>query len=127
MKWIAIFMSVLCLSGINPASADDDHRFPMDLHDLGLTKQQHRSVEEAMKEYQYSYRRFHHKSEKIQEEINALFLNSPFDADAFRSKSLERERGSIEIQTRLFERIHAILTPEQKRRFVRHLEEWDSE
>lgn len=111
---------------MNPVYADD-HRLPMDLHDLGLNKQQHRAVEDAMKEYQHSYRRYHHQSEKTQEELNALFLDPTFDADKFRAKSLEMEKASVEIRTRLFERLHTILTHEQKRRFIRHLEEWDIE
>jgi len=124
MKRIAFVMLLMFL--INTAYADD-HRLPMDLHDLGLSKQQHRAVEDAMKEYQHSYRRYHHQSEKSQEELNALFLDPTFDADKFRAKSLEREKASVEIRTRLFERLHTVLTPEQKRRFIRHLEEWDSE
>lgn len=127
MKWITIVLMIFSLSGINTVFADEDHRFPMDLHDLGLTKQQHRSLEEAMKEYQYSYRNHHHQSEKTQDEIKALFLSPTFDTETFQAKSLEIQRGSIEIRSRLFERIHAILTPEQKRRFARHLEEWDIE
>jgi len=124
MKRIAFLMLLMFL--MNPVYADD-HRLPMDLHDLGLSKQQHRIVEEAMKEYQHSYRRYHRQSEKAQEELNALFLDSSFDAEKFRTKSLEREKASVEIRTRLFERLHTILTPEQKRRFIRHLEEWDIE
>lgn len=127
MKWITIFIMFISLLNLNFAFADDEHRFPMDLHDLGLTKQQHRSVEEAMKEYQYAYRRFHHQSEKTQEELNVLFLNPSFDSETFRAKSLELERGSIEIRILLFKRIHTILSPEQKRRFIRHLEEWEIE
>lgn len=128
MKWVAILVAAVCLVSLSPANADDDeHRFPMDLHDLGLTKQQHHSVEEAMKEYQRAYRRYHHQSEKTQEELNALFLEPAFDAESFRAKNLEMERASIEIRTRLFERLHTILSPEQKRRFVRHMEEWEIE
>lgn len=127
MKWIAIFVTLIFLSSTNSVYADDDHRFPMDLHDLGLTKQQHRSLEEAMKEYQYAYRRYHHQSERTREELNALFLNASFDSETFRAKSLEMQKGSIEIRARLLERIHTILTPEQKRRFIRHLEEWEIE
>lgn len=127
MKWIAFFVLLISLLSVTTAFADDDHRFPMDLHDLGLTKQQHHSVEAAMKEYQYAYRRFHHQREKTQEELKALFLNPSFDSETFRAKSLEMERDSIEIRIRLFERIHTILSPEQKRRFIRHLEEWDIE
>jgi Spy/CpxP family protein refolding chaperone len=123
MKWIIVLVMLISLS----AYGDDDHHFPMDLHDLGLTKQQHRIVEEAMKEYQYSNRRYHQQKEKSQEELNALFLNPSFDVEAFRTKNLEMEKASIDIRARLFERLHAIFTPEQKRRFTNHLEEWDSE
>lgn len=126
MKRIGFLLTLIFLIGMNPSYADD-HRLPMDLHDLGLSKQQHRSVEEAMKEYQLSYRRYHHQSEKSQEELNTLFLDSTFDAELFRTKNLEMEKASIDIRTRLFERLHAILTPEQKRRFIRHMEEWDIE
>lgn len=126
MKRIVFLLTLMFLIGMNPSYADD-HRLPMDLHDLGLNKQQHRFVEEAMKEYQYSYRRYHHQSEKTQEELNALFLDPTFDAQTFRAKSLEREKASVEIRTRLFERLHTILTPEQKRRFIAHIKEWDIE
>lgn len=123
MKWIIIFVMLISLS----VHADDDHRFPMDLHDLGLTKQQHHVVEEVMKEYQYSNRRYHHQNKKSQEELNMLFVSPSFDSEAYRTKSLAMEKASIEIRARLFERLHSILTPEQRRRFAHHLEEWDSE
>jgi protein CpxP len=124
MKWILVLAMLLTLSAYGD---DDNHRFPMDLHDLGLTKQQHRVVEEAMKEYQYSNRRYHHQREKDQDALNALFLSPSFDSESFRAKSLEREKASIEIRARLLERLHSILTPEQKRRYIHHLEEWDSD
>lgn len=123
MKWIIIFVMLISLS----AYGEDNHHFPMDLHDLGLTKQQHHIVEEAMKEYQYSYRRYHRQNDKSQEELNALFLNSSFDSETYRAKSLEREKASIEIRVRLLERLHPILNSDQKRRFISHLEDWDSE
>jgi len=127
MNRITVLIMILFLSVAYNASADDDHRFPMDLHDLGLSKQQHRLVEEAMKEYQSSYRSYHHHSKKAQENLSALFLSPSFDSETYRTKSLEEEKISIEIRVRLFEKLHAILTPEQKRLFVRHLKEWDSE
>jgi Spy/CpxP family protein refolding chaperone len=127
MKLINIIITLIYLACINPVYADDKHHFPMDLNDLGLSKQQHHSVEEAMKEYQLSYRRYHHQSEKTQEELNLLFVGSSFDSEMFRAKSLEMEKASIEIRARLFERLHTILTPEQKRRFIRHMVEWDIE
>lgn len=124
MKWIIVVLIVFSLSAYGD---DDHHRFPMDLHDLGLTKQQHRLVEEAMKEYQSSYRRYHHRKEKDQDALNALFLSPSFDSETFRTKSLEREKVSIEIRARLLERLHGVLTPEQRTQYIHHLEEWDSD
>ena len=127
MKWILTLLATLFLLGLNPLYGDEDNRFPMDLSDLGLTQQQHHFVESAMREYQLSYRRYHHQSEKAQKEINALFLASTFDEKSFVSKNLEIQKSSIEIRTQLLKRVHTILNQEQKRRFVHHLEEWDIE
>lgn len=121
-------LAVIALLAFGTAHADDDRsRFPMDLGDLGLSPKQHKSVEAAMREYQHAYRRHHRQSEKTHEELTLLFLAPSFDEEAFRSKNMEIARASAEIRTKLFGRLHAILTPEQKRRFSRHLEEWESE
>lgn len=126
MKWLIIVMVIVL--ACNPSSAEEDsHHFPMDLHDLGLTSQQHKAVEGAMREYQQAYRNYHAKSEKTRKELNVLFLKSTFDDESFRVKNLEMERASIEIRVRLFSHLHTILTPEQKRRFIRHMQEWDVE
>ena len=127
MKWILTFITTLFLLGLNPLYGDDDNRFPMDLSDLGLTQKQHRVVESAMREYQLSYRRYHHQNEKVQKELNALFMAQTFDEKSFQSKNLEIQKSSIEIRTQLLKRVHTILNQEQKRRFVHHLEEWEIE
>lgn len=127
MKSILIFVTALFFLSLSPLYGDDDNRFPMDLNDLELTQQQHRLVESAMREYQLSYRRYHHQSKKAQKELNALFMAPTFDEKSFESKNLEIQKSSIEIRTQLLKRVHTILNQEQKRRFVHHLEEWDIE
>lgn len=127
MKWLIILiMSVLF--GVNSSYADgDEHRFPMDFRDLKLSSEQYRAVKEAMKEYRHAYHDYRLKSEKAQNRLNELFLNPIFDEAAFKANSLDLRCGSIPIQTQLFSRIHSILTLEQKRRFVRHMKEWEVE
>lgn len=113
---------------VNLSYAEEEaHRFPMDLHDLSLTSQQHKAVESAMREYQHAYRNYREESEKRRQELNLLFVQPVFDEESFRAKNLEMGRASIEIRTRLFSRLHTILTAEQKRRFIRHIQEWDIE
>jgi Spy/CpxP family protein refolding chaperone len=106
---------------------DDHHRFPMDLDDLRLTSQQHQAVKEIMREYQNSSRLYHKQNAKTRLELNALFLNPTFDENTFRLKSTERQISSVEIQTRLLKKLHAILTPQQKQQFIHHIQEWEIE
>lgn len=128
MRGLGAVMAALALILSTALFADDDsHRFPMDLHDLRLNPKQHHEVEAAMKEYQKEHRRFHRQNEKIEEEIRILFLNPVFDEKTFQTKHIEMARASAEIRTRLFARLHSILTPEQKQRFIRHMEEWEIE
>lgn len=127
MKRLRFLITAMLLI-VNLSYADDEaHRFPMDLHDLSLTSQQHKAVESAMREYQHAYRTYHDQSEKTRQELNLLFVQPTFDEKSFYTKNMEMERTSIEIRTRLFSRLHTILTPDQKRRFIRHIQEWDVE
>lgn len=125
-KPIQLIATVSLLCTLSFADGEN-HRFPMDLPDLGLTSQQHKAVETAMKEYRQAYRIHHRSREKTQQELNALFLQPTFNETVFRTKMMDIQNGSIEIRTRLFARLHGILTPEQKRRFLRHVEEWEVE
>lgn len=128
MKWFLVLATILSF-----AFAESYHHqeaqalFPMDLHDLKLTPQQHKAVENAMKEYQSAYRRYHRQNDAVQEELNAIFADPQFDPSRFQTKSMEIEREAITIRTQLFSRLHAILTPEQRKRFIHHLREWEIE
>lgn len=127
MKRSIILIALLSLSFNSSCADEKSHRFPMDLHDLKLTSQQHKEVEKALKEYRHAYRIQHIQNEKTRQELNRLFVQPVFDEELFRTKNMERKRGSNEIQIRFYSRLHNILTPEQKRRFIRHIEEWNVE
>jgi len=128
MKSFIMFISLVCLVWADSSKMEDDHhRFPMDLHDLQLTSQQYQAVKEVMREYQSSSRLYHRQNGKTRQELNSLFLNPTFDEKSFRAKSLEMQNTSIEIQTRLLKKLHAILTSQQKQKFIRHIQEWEIE
>lgn len=128
MKSFIILMSLLCFVWADSSKIEDDHHpFPMDLHDLQLTPKQHQAVEEAMREYQNASRRFHQQNFQTQQELKELFSNPVFDETSFRAKSMQMQQISVEIQIRLFKRLHTILTPQQKQRFIRHMQEWEVE
>lgn len=86
MKWIIVLATLLALS----YGDDDHHRFPMDLHDLGLTKQQHRIVEGHIERVSNA----NHTDSTNQSEKIKMFLMGCFkfvsDSEAFRAKSLEK-------------------------------------
>jgi Spy/CpxP family protein refolding chaperone len=129
MKRMLLIIMVLLLNLTTSVYADHDdhHRFAMDLYDLKLSSSQHHALKEAMKDYKKGFKRYRHQDKKMQQELDALFLSPTFDSAAFEKKYLEKERASIALRTQLFNRLHDILTLEQKRRFIEHIEEWDFE
>ena len=128
MKSFIVLLLLVCFGWADSTKMDDDHhRFPMDLDDLQLTPQQHQAVKETMREYQNSSRLYHKQNAKTQLELNTLFLNPTFDERSFRSKRLEMQATSVEIQTQLLTKLHTILTPQQKQKFIRHIQEWEVE
>ncbi|MDD5716862.1 MAG: periplasmic heavy metal sensor [Sulfuricurvum sp.] len=128
MKLLILILSLLCFVWADSSRMDDDpHRFPMDFDNLHLTTQQRQVLKEIMREYQGSSRLYHKQNAKTKLELNTLFLNPNFDENTFRAKSIEMQTSSIEIKTQLLKKLHAILTPQQKQQFIRHIQEWEIE
>ena len=76
-----IFLILAMMLALTHAYADDDnHRFPMDLHDLKLSPQQHKAVASAMKEYQHDYRRFGDGT-WLNRDSNTIVFPPPYDFD----------------------------------------------
>ena len=104
-----------------------EHFFPMDMGYLDLSEQQHKAVKKIIKAFRDQYKELHHQEREKDEKVSELFLAEVFNIEAFIELNAHLKQDAIEIQANFFSRIHKLLTPKQKERFIRYMREWDVE
>ena len=108
--------------------ADDDYKkihLKRDLSYLHLTKSQKRVIKEALIKYRLDIKRLHHLEEKIEKEIERKFKSNSFKKEDYIDKVKDIKHKMLKIEGEFFEKIHKILTKEQRERFSNFIEEWE--
>jgi len=131
MRLLVLFLLIL-----SPMFADhdeyDEHKYekyhlPLDVSYLQLNDKQYKEIKHIVKKFKHKHKEFHEKKEKARKKISKLFLSDSFDRDEFVRLSNRLKTISTEIQADFFEKIHKLLTPKQKKRFVKYMKEWEVE
>jgi len=104
-----------------------EHHFPMDIGYLDLTEAQHVRVERIVHEYREARHRYSRHKKELREAFETLFAAGTFDRERFRTMKSQLHEEASAAQAAFFADIHQVLTPEQRRRFVRYMEEWEVE
>jgi Spy/CpxP family protein refolding chaperone len=102
-----------------------EHHLPMDISYLDLTKQQHERVEKIVRDYRKAHHRLNRDKAKTREAVSHLFEAERFDRRRFLELMAAQRAESEKVQADFFEALHGVLTPQQRRRFVPYLEEWE--
>lgn len=124
---------IILLLSLSPLLADKDdheyekHHLPLDVSYLKLSDHQHKKLVKILKEFKHERKEFHEEQEDTTDEIKELFLEDTFDRDEFVKLTNKLKNLSVEIQADFFEKMHKLLTPEQKKRFVKYMKEWEVE
>ncbi|WP_373071469.1 Spy/CpxP family protein refolding chaperone [Sulfurimonas sp.] len=131
MRLLIVFLLV-----ISPIFADHDeydeyerqeYHLPLDVSYLNLNNDQYKQIKHIVKKFKHEHKEFHEESEKIRKKISKLFLSEKFDRDEFVRLSNNLKNLSVEIQADFFVKVHRLLTPKQKKRFVKYMQEWEVE
>ncbi len=111
------------------AEHDDHHErhFPLDISYLGLDDRQHEQIEAAVRRHRAAHKRFRHSERDTREALQTLFASDDFDRDAYLQLTLRLHTEAETMQAEFLEEVHRVLTPEQRRRFARYMEEWEIE
>jgi len=124
---------IILLLIILPLFADDNehkrerHHLPLDMSYLKLSDHQYKKLVKIVKKFKHERKEFHEEEEDIREDISKLFLSDRFDRGEFVRLSNRLKSLSIDIQADFFVKIHHLLTPNQKKHFVKYMQEWEVE
>jgi len=128
MKWLIV---LLFLNSILFAEHDEheyqEHHLPLDMSYLKLSENQYEKLVKIVKRFQYDRKEFNEEEKEIREKISKLFMSDTFNRDEFVRLSKKLSSLSIEIQTDFFEKIHTLLTNDQKKNFIEYMQEWEIE
>jgi len=128
MKLLIILLLIM-----SPLFADDDeheykgHHLPLDISYLKLSDHQYKKVVKIVKKFKHEHKEFYEEEEDTRKEIAKLFLSDTFDRDEFVRLTNRLKSLSVDIQADFFVKMHKLLTPNQKKDFVRYMKEWEVE
>ena len=104
-----------------------EHHFPMDIGYLDLTREQHAKVEQIVHDYREARHRYSRHKKELHEAFGHLFAAETFDREHFLAMKSQLHTEASAAQAAFLADLHRVLTPEQRRRFVRYMEEWEVE
>lgn len=128
MRFLALFLLLATLLFADSDKHEHkDRHLPLDMSYLELTPQQHEQARTIVQTYKHQYKAFHRLKKETREAVSNLFEAESFDAEEFVRLTAALNRRAAEIQAEFFSKMHAILSPNQKKRFVDYMEEWEVE
>jgi Spy/CpxP family protein refolding chaperone len=128
MKFLIILLLIIStLLAKHDEHKYKQHHLPLDVSYLNLTEEQHHKLVKIVKKFKHERKEFHEEEEDIREDISKLFLSERFDKDEFIRLNTKLKSRSIAIEADFFLQIHKLLSPEQKKGFVRYMKEWEVE
>ncbi len=124
MRWIVVIALIIT---IGLSDEKEGFHIPRDLSYLHLSPLQKEHIRELLQSYRAILHQLHEKEEETEEELAKMFLQKRFNKRAFLEKNLALKKAIAQSEANFFAQIHAILTPKQRKLFIKYLEEWEIE
>jgi Spy/CpxP family protein refolding chaperone len=126
-----IILAIVIFSSLLFGDHDDYKKeyihMPYSMEYLNLSKEQQNKIRSFFKKSQKSYKKLHKKVEKAEKELLKHFNEKSFNKEEFLRVQLEVKKEELQIEAELLEKIYKILTPKQRREFIKNLWEWEIE
>ena len=123
MKLCLIFFLALCLYA--GSDGKKEHHINKDLTYLQLSLEQNEALKTTLKKFQHEIKEFRELKAKINAQKQALFLEETLDIEAFNKLNKELYEKAAKEESKVFLRLHDVLTKEQRAQFIRYFEEWE--
>ncbi len=127
MRFIVLFLFIFTLAFADGDEYEENYRMPKDLSFLQLDKAQKNAFKKILKSYRKELEGIHEKEEVFEHDLQKLFMAEQFDTHYFMKKNMMLRRNIAEVEAAFFKDIHALLNKAQRKKFIRHIEEWEIE
>lgn len=119
------FIIMLFLFSIALLADKDHYHINKELSHLDLSKEQSVQIREVLKDFRAELKEFEKLKEDMEYKKKELFLKENLDTaqlDKFNSR-LDARAGEIEVN--FLKKVHTILHPKQRERFIYYFDDWE--
>lgn len=109
---------------------DDDHgnrHINKDISHLNLSKKQSKNIRKILKEFRYQLKEYRELKEDIEDKREDIFLKEHLDIKELNKLNFSLDTKAYDIENRLLEKMHPILTPRQRKKFIHYFDDWEVE
>ncbi len=124
MKIIFLFLFLINIA-FSDGHDDDDHLYKKDLTFLTLNPSQQIIVKKILQDYRIKMKSLKQTQKMLSKQKQTLFLQDKFDSIEMQRFNRELSNKASFAEIEFLERMHAVLTFEQKKKFIRHMDEWE--
>jgi len=104
-----------------------DSHYKNDLSYLNLSNTQKVKMEHILKEHRHALQNLREYKHDLEENKEKLFLESVLDEDKIRVINAKINEYSTKIKINSFKKTHELLTPEQRKKFEKYIDDWRPE
>lgn len=118
---------LLLISGLFADGYEDKNERHMnkELSHLGFLKDQSSDVKQILKEFRKQLEEFEEFKENIEIKRKALFVKDVLESEELDKLNTILDEKAHKIEKEFLQKMHSILTPAQREKFIRHLDDWE--
>jgi periplasmic protein CpxP/Spy len=131
MKILKIFLllsSLFLFVNADDYKDDKKHKYEhsyKNLDYLELDDIQLKQMKSILIEYKYKYKEYYDYKEDQEKKLEEIMKSDSFDRDLYIQTLKKSKIASTILESEKMEKIHKILTPNQRKKFAKYLEEWE--
>lgn len=131
MKILKIFLllsSLFLFVNADDHKDDKKHKYEhsyKNLDYLELDDIQLKQMKSILIEYKYKYKVYYDYKEDQEKKLEEIMKSDSFDRDLYIQTLKKSKMASTILESEKMEKIHKILTPNQRKKFAKYLEEWE--
>ena len=126
MRYMIILLLMTGLFADNYEHHNERH-INKELSHLELSKKQNKQIKHILKEFRKQLEEFEEFKKDIEVKRKELFLKDVFETEGLDKLDHILDEKAHEIEKNFLTKMHSVLTPSQRKKFIRYFDDWEVE
>ncbi|MFT5835532.1 MAG: protein CpxP [Sulfurimonas sp.] len=124
MKYFILLLLITSIYADSDKHRNERH-INKELSHLDFSKTQKKKIKHILKEFRHDLKEFREYKEEIQEQREKIFIKEVLDIKELNILNQKLDAAAHEIENKLLEKIHSILSQKQRKKFIHYFDDWE--